>query len=219
MVLLGVVLVLLALGGGALLVLGAAQLSENIVIDVFGLTASFPPVVLLLAGAVLMAVLWCGSAVLHRGLRRMRRRRAEAAQAARSAEEQRRAEEARLRQELAAREAELIEERRLREAAQAGGVASGRPAVYHEVAPDQTSAGDHGSETGGTDAQGYREAGGDEHAAYHPDVRDEPRYDAAADDPGAQDELDAADPRRTAVRPAYRPDETPPASGVADHYS
>ena len=112
MVVLGVVLVLLALAVGILLVAGVASLEGTVDVAVPGGTLSFPPLTFLITGMVVISVFWLGWVVLRHGARRSRRRRAEAKEAARAAEERRAAEEQRMKDEFAARERQLIEERR-----------------------------------------------------------------------------------------------------------
>ncbi len=111
MVLLGVVLVLLALGAGTLLVLGAVRLEDPVAIDVLGGTVNLPPVVFLVSGMVLITLFWLGWVVLRTGLRRGHRRRVEAREAERAAEERRLAEQQRMQEEVAAREHQLEAER------------------------------------------------------------------------------------------------------------
>ena len=112
MVLIGIVLVLLALGGGVLLVAGSVRLDDPVVIDVLGGTVRLPPVVFLVSGMVVITVFWFGWVVLRSGLRRGHRRRVETREAERAAEEQRLAEQQRMQDEVAARERQLEEERR-----------------------------------------------------------------------------------------------------------
>jgi len=112
MVVLGVVLVLLALAVGILLVAGVASLEGTVDVAVPGGTLSFPPLTFLVTGMVVISVFWLGWVVLRTGVRHSRRRHAEAKEAAKEAEAKRVAEEERLKEEFAARERQLIEERR-----------------------------------------------------------------------------------------------------------
>ncbi len=112
MVVLGVVLVLLALAVGILLVAGVASLEGTVDVAVPGGTLSFPPLTFLVTGMVVISVFWLGWVVLRTGVRHSRRRHAEAKEAAKEAETKRVAEEERLKEEFAARERQLIEERR-----------------------------------------------------------------------------------------------------------
>lgn len=115
MVLLGVVLVLLALGVGAALVLGSVRLEDPVAINVLGGTVNLPPVVFLVSGMVVITVFWLGWAVLRSGLKRGHRRRVETRESEKAAEQERLAEQARLKEELATRERLLEEERRRHE--------------------------------------------------------------------------------------------------------
>ncbi|MBR7743381.1 hypothetical protein KC207_08775 [Phycicoccus sp. BSK3Z-2] len=115
MILLGIVLVLVALGLGALLVVGAVRLEDPVVIDVLGGSVNLPPIVFLVAGMVLISLFWLGWAVLRTGARRSRRRRHDTKEAERRAKEQRAAEEQRMKDEVAARDRQLEAERRAHE--------------------------------------------------------------------------------------------------------
>jgi hypothetical protein len=142
MVLLGVLLVLLAAGAGVVLVAGTAQLTDSVQIDVLGGTLSIPPLTLLVTGMVVISVFWLGWVVLRSGLRRGRRHRAEAKEAAAAAEAKRAEQERetkRLQDEFAAREQALIEERRLREEAEARAGGSGSHPT--DQVPDERPAG------------------------------------------------------------------------------
>lgn len=90
MILLGILLVAIALGGGTLLFIGASSLDDTITIPLLGGSIELPPVALLLAGALAMLLLWLGWALLRGGARRSARLRREAKENARLAEEQRR---------------------------------------------------------------------------------------------------------------------------------
>lgn len=90
MILLGILLVAIALGGGALLFVGTSGLESTITIPVLGASINLPPLALFLAGAVAVLLLWMGWALLRGGVRRSARQRREAKENARLAEEQRR---------------------------------------------------------------------------------------------------------------------------------
>jgi hypothetical protein len=107
MVVLGVVLVLLAFAVGVLLVAGTASLDGTVDVSVPGGTLSLPPLTFLVLGMVVITVFWLGWAILRAGVRRSRRRRHEA----KEAEARRVAEEKRLKEEFAARERALLDER------------------------------------------------------------------------------------------------------------
>ncbi len=115
MVLLGVVLVVLALGVGALLVLGAVRLDDPVVMNVLGGQVELPPIVFLVSGMVVISLFWLGWVVLRSGLKRGHRRRVQAREADRTAQEERAAEQKRLKEEVDARERQLAEERRRHE--------------------------------------------------------------------------------------------------------
>jgi uncharacterized membrane protein len=115
MIVLGVLLVVLAAVAGALLFVGTASLTDGVDVDILGTTLSLPPLTLLLTGAVVITVFWLGWALLRTGVRRGARRRRDAREAARRAEQERADAERRAHEQLAAREAELAEERRRRE--------------------------------------------------------------------------------------------------------
>ena len=115
MVLLGVILVLLAAAAGVLLFIGTAQLTDTVDISVLGGTLSLPPLTLLVTGMVVISLFWLGWAMLRGGLRRGKRRRVEAKEAAANAEARRLEDERRMQEEFAARERQLVEERRQRE--------------------------------------------------------------------------------------------------------
>lgn len=115
MVLLGVILVLLAAGAGVLLFIGTAQLTDTVDITILGGLLSLPPLTLLITGMVLISLFWLGWAMLRGGLRRGKRRRVQAKEAAATSEARRVEEERRMQGEFAARERQLVEERRQRE--------------------------------------------------------------------------------------------------------
>ncbi|GGL42225.1 hypothetical protein H9L10_11310 [Phycicoccus endophyticus] len=115
MVLLGVVLVLLGLGLGALLVAGSVRLDDPVPVHVLGGTIELPPVVFLVSGMVVISIFWLGWVVLRTGLKRGHRRRVEAREARKAAEEERLAQEQRMKEEVEARERALEAERRRHE--------------------------------------------------------------------------------------------------------
>jgi membrane protein implicated in regulation of membrane protease activity len=90
MILLGILLVAIALGGGALLFVGTSGLESTITVPVLGASVNLPPLALFVAGAVAVLLLWMGWALLRGGARRSARQRREAKENARLAEEQRR---------------------------------------------------------------------------------------------------------------------------------
>jgi hypothetical protein len=148
MVLLGVILVLLAAGAGVLLVLGTAKITDTVDITILGGTLSLPPLTLLITGMVVISLFWLGWALLRGGLRRGKRRRLEAKEAAAAAEARRVEDERRMQGEFAARERQLVEERRQRETA-------GLPTQSDSTSttrPGDTVVGDR-STTGDTDTR------------------------------------------------------------------
>jgi hypothetical protein len=116
MVLLGVILVILAVAAGVVLFAGTAQLTDTVDIGVLGGTLSLPPLTLLVTGMIVISLFWLGWALLRSGLRRGKRRRLEAKEAAAAAEARRVEEERRLKAEFAARERELLDDRRREQA-------------------------------------------------------------------------------------------------------
>lgn len=155
MVLIGVLLVLLAAAAGVVLITGTARLTDSVEIDVLGGTLSIPPLTLLITGMVVISVFWLGWVLLRGGLRRAKRRRVEAKEAAAAAEARHRedAEESkRMRDEFAAREQALLEERRLREEAEAraGGHPAGSEASNQRLADSERTVDTHGNQGGGT---------------------------------------------------------------------
>lgn len=90
MVLLGVLLVAVALGGGALLFYGTSSLDDTITIPLLGGNIELPPLALFIAGIVSTLLLWIGWSLLRAGARRSARQRREAKENARLAEDQRR---------------------------------------------------------------------------------------------------------------------------------
>ena len=104
MVVLGLLLVLLAVGAGAAVYLGAASLhGYTFTFDPLGAQLSTNPLGLALSGALVVLVFWLGWAILRLGARRAGRRRRAAKEAERQAEAER-AETDQRREELAARE-------------------------------------------------------------------------------------------------------------------
>jgi uncharacterized membrane protein len=134
MVLLGIVLILLAAGAGVALFAGTAQLDDTVDVGLLGGTLSLPPLALLITGMVVISLFWLGWAILRGGLRHNKKRRVQAKEDAAAAEERRVAEEKRLQAELATRDEQLAEERRLHEAE----TAALRQQSTTPAGPDQT---------------------------------------------------------------------------------
>jgi len=111
MVVLGLLIILLAIAGGAVIYLGAADLTDTYTFHVLGATISTNPLGLVLGSAVVILVLWLGWSVLRVGMRRAARRRREAKEAQRQAEAERLEAERRTQEEIAARQQALADER------------------------------------------------------------------------------------------------------------
>ena len=135
MIFLGILLIIAAAVLGTVLFLGTAQLSQPVEVGVPGGTVGFPPLSLVIAGAIAMVLLWLGWTTLRAGIRRASRRRREAKENARLAEERRKQQEQEMQEGFAQREAALAEERRQREAeaAQLRDDAAARLAEQHEA--------------------------------------------------------------------------------------
>ena len=192
MVVLGVVLVLLAFAVGVLLVAGVASLEGTIVVSVPGGTLSFPPLTFLVTGMVVISVFWLGWVVLRTGVRHSRRRRAEAKEAAKEAEAKRVAEEQRLKEEFAARERQLIEERRRHDAETAE--------LTRGASPGTASTGEPGSPT-------RDDAPGDPRTAAAPTSSGPGTGDTASTSPAST----AAPGSEDTQGPGPGPDAAPPA--------
>lgn len=149
MILLGLILIVVAVAAGTVLVLATQSLTEPVELAAGGFQVSVVPLILVIAGAAVLFVLWLGLAMVRGSIRRKTRRRKEAKEAQRQAEleaEARRDEEAR-RADEARREEEIrreAEERAQREAEErraaderwqqtpAAGTAAGAGAGEHE---------------------------------------------------------------------------------------
>jgi len=120
-ILLGLILIVVAVAAGTVLVLATQSLTEPVELAAGGFQVSVVPLILVIAGAAVLFVLWLGLAMVRGSIRRKTRRRKEAKEAQRQAEleaEARREEEAR-RADEARREEEIrreAEERAQREA-------------------------------------------------------------------------------------------------------
>lgn len=88
MILFGLILIILALAGGAFLFIGTSSLSDKVDITVLGITVSLPPLALVVAGALAVLLLWLGWAVLRAGTKRSTRQRRDAKEQSRLAKEQ-----------------------------------------------------------------------------------------------------------------------------------
>lgn len=110
MILLGIILIVLAIGGGALLFKAAMPLTDSTRLEAYGFSVDLRPLHLLIAGAGCLLLLWFGWAVFVSSTRRRSRRRREAKEADRLANEDRMARER-------AAEERLAEQQRATEAA------------------------------------------------------------------------------------------------------
>lgn len=90
MILLGLIIVLLAIAAGGLLYLATQNLTNPVDLEAGGYQVGATPLALLIAGAVVMLLLWLGLAMIRGSLRRKSRRRREAKEAQRQAENEER---------------------------------------------------------------------------------------------------------------------------------
>lgn len=135
MILLGLVLIAIAVAGGALLFIGTSTLKDPIEVEVLGGTVGLPPLAMLIAGALVILILWLGWVLLVAGIRRSSRRRKERKAAARVAAEELAARDRALQEGHAAHERLIAEERRQREtdAQDARAEADARVAEQHRA--------------------------------------------------------------------------------------
>ena len=73
MIVFGLILVLLAIVAGVLLFLGTESLGEPVDLDTMGIQVSMTPLALLIAGAVVMLLLWFGLGMIRGSAKRRRR--------------------------------------------------------------------------------------------------------------------------------------------------
>ena len=98
MIVLGLILIVLAVAAGALLFIATQPLTDPVALEALGVQANVLPLVLLIAGAAVMVLLWLGFTMIRGSVRRKARRRRESKELERQAEreaEARRAAEAR----------------------------------------------------------------------------------------------------------------------------
>lgn len=98
MIVLGLILIVLAVAAGALLFIATQPLTDQVPLEALGVQAKVIPLVLLIAGAAVMVLLWLGLVMVRGSVRRKARRRREAKELERQAQadaEARRAAEAR----------------------------------------------------------------------------------------------------------------------------
>ena len=98
MIVLGLILIVLAVAAGALLFIATQPVTNQVALEALGVQAKVIPLVLLIAGAAVMLLLWLGLVMVRGSVRRKARRRREAKELERHAQaeaEARRAAEAR----------------------------------------------------------------------------------------------------------------------------
>ncbi len=108
MIVLGLILIVLAVAAGALLFIATQPLTDPVALEALGVQANVLPLVLLIAGAAVMVLLWLGLVMIRGSVRRKARRRREAKELERQAE---REAEARRAAETRAEEARLAQDR------------------------------------------------------------------------------------------------------------
>lgn len=99
MIVLGLILIVLAVAAGALLFIATQPLTDPVALEALGVQAKVLPLVLLIAGAAVLLLLWLGLVMVRGSVRRRARRRREAKELERQAQrdaEARRAAEARV---------------------------------------------------------------------------------------------------------------------------
>lgn len=188
MILLGLILIVLAIGAGAVLIIAASALHQTITLAAYGFSVGFKPLNLLLAGAGCMLLLWFGWSILLNSSRRRSRRRREAREADRLANEERlareRAAEERLAEqqratEAARQRAELAERR----ANETGGTG------FYEVQPDDTQV-QHGTHPPDRAFPGQERSYPQHERSYPPQEQSYPQQREQAYDPRRNSRLD-----------------------------
>ncbi len=115
MVILGIILILLAAAAAYFLFIGVSSITDNIEITMPLGTLELPPLAFLITGMVVISLFWLGWALLRGGTKRSARLRRESKEAAAKAKADAVAADKRLKDETAAREAQLAAERRRHE--------------------------------------------------------------------------------------------------------
>ena len=77
MILLGLILIVVAVGIGTPLVLATQPLTEPVALEAAGLQVSVLPLALLIAGAAVLLLFWLGLVMIRSSVRRKARRRRE----------------------------------------------------------------------------------------------------------------------------------------------
>lgn len=108
MIVLGLILIVLAVAAGALLFIATQPLTDPVALEALGVQAKVLPLVLLIAGAAIMLLLWLGFTMIRGSVRRKARRRRESKELERQAE---RDAEARRAAEVRAEEASVAQSR------------------------------------------------------------------------------------------------------------
>lgn len=78
MVAFGLILLLVGVGGGALVGWLASQNTGGVTLNAAGVSVTVLPITLFVSGAVAMLLLWLGAKVMGAGMRRKRRQREQA---------------------------------------------------------------------------------------------------------------------------------------------
>lgn len=86
MIVLGLILVIVAIAGAVLLFLGTQSLTTPVDLDAAGIKVGLTPLALLIAGAIVMLLLWFGLGMMRGSMKRKRRPGREAKEAQRQAE-------------------------------------------------------------------------------------------------------------------------------------
>ncbi len=110
MVALGIILLLLGVGLGTLLYLGSVDITDQITLSLLGTDVGFQPLALVMAGALVMLLLWLGLVCLRLAVRR-KRKRDESARAAQARAAADKAEEVQQAAERGAAQRALAEQR------------------------------------------------------------------------------------------------------------
>ncbi|GAB3438840.1 hypothetical protein GCM10027517_11580 [Phycicoccus ginsengisoli] len=205
MLVLGLILVVVAVAAGVLLFLATQSLTNPVTLDAAGFSVGMTPLALIIAGAVVLLVLWLGLALIRGSARRRVRPRREAKEAQRQAEieeniradERRRAEETH-QQALAERdrvreqefESRLAERDRLREDEYAGRRAEDESRIRADertrMERELAGSGAQGAGAHGATVAGGGGAVAGAAAAHHHDHRDDEVRGNGGLDTGAQ---------------------------------
>lgn len=86
MIVLGLILVIVAIAAGVLLFLGTQSLTTTVNLDAAGIKVGLTPLALLIAGALIMLLLWFGLGIIRGAMKRRRRPARDAKETQRQAE-------------------------------------------------------------------------------------------------------------------------------------